>query len=335
MSKHNQENSKLNLDMWLKITCAIRLAMNSRKLTPSYEEMLRKYLHLTVKHTLSESDSSELEFILSQACRDESLMTLTQLIDQHVDLVSDVPNTEILAEIEAGRTKSLERILGTAFDAQKPADSVKPMKENPQVRPHFCRRILSKYLLPLSVTFVGLVLPVIFAREIPILSRYTRETVNLGWIDKFFSDPEANSISAESPKQTPKDSNENFCHQEEVGWVSPSLDGHRTAYGEVFRNSEYTAAHAFLPPGSKIHMRSETNSQSVEVEVNDRNQLLMVSYTAAHKLGVLEEGIAPVTVTHIEIREEELDELNTYQRTQLKQFQRHCQSLILHNYQTQ
>ncbi|MDB9526665.1 septal ring lytic transglycosylase RlpA family protein [Oscillatoria sp. CS-180] len=254
-------------------------------------------------------------------------MALTQLINQHVDLVSNTTNKGILAKIEAGRIASLEKILGTTFNAHKKASSAKKVREKPANRIGFCRRLLVRYLLPVSATVITLILPTLYIREVSIFIKQARKSVASGWTERVASMPEKGTKAtiAENKSTNPHTS---FCSQEEIRWVDRDLDGERTAYGKVFRNSELTAAHAFLPPGSKIHIQSAATSQPIELEVNDRNPSLLVSYTAAHKLGVIEQGTAAVTVTQVEIQEEELDELNDSQRTQLDQFQEDCTSLI-------
>ncbi|MGB3614400.1 MAG: RlpA-like double-psi beta-barrel domain-containing protein [Elainellaceae cyanobacterium] len=127
------------------------------------------------------------------------------------------------------------------------------------------------------------------------------------------------------------------CRNQSVGWIDPTLDGEFTLYEEVFKNSEATAAHAFLPPGSKIHLKSEATGQPVVVKVNERvkqdeqvdeqSKDLLVSYSAARQLGVVEAGVAPVTVEHVEVSQQK-DVLSETQRRQLAHFQEDCSSLV-------
>jgi rare lipoprotein A (peptidoglycan hydrolase) len=77
--------------------------------------------------------------------------------------------------------------------------------------------------------------------------------------------------------------------------------GHRTASGVRYDEHELTAAHASLPLGSKVKVSSETTGRSVIVTINDRpgtrSRVIDLSYEAAKELGLLNRGIALVTLT--------------------------------------
>src|SRR5690606_4602071 len=53
-----------------------------------------------------------------------------------------------------------------------------------------------------------------------------------------------------------------------ASWYGPGFAGKRTASGERFDPTEYTAAHRTLPFGSKV--RVTHNGRSVVVRINDR-----------------------------------------------------------------
>ncbi|MEO0409058.1 MAG: hypothetical protein AAF289_17080, partial [Cyanobacteria bacterium P01_A01_bin.135] len=129
----------------------------------------------------------------------------------------------------------------------------------------------------------------------------------------------------------------NECRNELVGWTNSSYDGKSTFYEKTFRSSESTAAHEFLPPGSKIYLKSEVTNHSVVVKVNEklhpvpdqdksaeRSESIRVSYSAARQLDMVEDGITPVVVKHVEVRKDEIDKLSDDQRDQLAQFQSNC-----------
>lgn len=48
------------------------------------------------------------------------------------------------------------------------------------------------------------------------------------------------------------------------------FNGRKTASGETFSNSKYTAAHRKLPFGTKLKVTNKANGKSVVVTVNDR-----------------------------------------------------------------
>jgi rare lipoprotein A len=80
---------------------------------------------------------------------------------------------------------------------------------------------------------------------------------------------------------------------------SDKLNGRKTASGQVFRQSELTAAHPSLPFGTKVKVTNTQNNKSVEVRINDRGpkqagRVIDLSSAAAAKIGIRKTGTAPV-----------------------------------------
>jgi rare lipoprotein A (peptidoglycan hydrolase) len=77
--------------------------------------------------------------------------------------------------------------------------------------------------------------------------------------------------------------------------------GHRTASGTRYDEHELTAAHASLPLGSKVRVSAEATGRSVIVTINDRpgtrSRVIDLSYEAAKELGLLQRGVALVTLS--------------------------------------
>ena len=78
-----------------------------------------------------------------------------------------------------------------------------------------------------------------------------------------------------------------------ASWYGPGFAGRRTANGERFNPSEYTAAHRTLPFGSKV--RVTHNGRSVVVRINDRGpfhggRVIDLSQAAAEDLGLRSAG---------------------------------------------
>jgi rare lipoprotein A len=72
---------------------------------------------------------------------------------------------------------------------------------------------------------------------------------------------------------------------------SDALDGKRTASGEVYRKSGFTAAHRTLPFGTRVRVTNPKNQKSVHVTVTDRGPrearlLVDLSRAAFTELGV-------------------------------------------------
>ncbi len=82
-------------------------------------------------------------------------------------------------------------------------------------------------------------------------------------------------------------------------------DGRLTASGERFDKDKLTAAHFDLPFGTRIRVRNLTNDRYVDLVVTDRfpsetlkkGRIVDVSYGAAKKLRMIEDGVVPVEIT--------------------------------------
>jgi rare lipoprotein A len=77
--------------------------------------------------------------------------------------------------------------------------------------------------------------------------------------------------------------------------------GGRTASGERSGPSELTAAHRTLPFGTRVLVTNMHNGRSVTVRINDRGpfnrgRIIDVSTAAARELGMINSGIATVSV---------------------------------------
>ena len=78
--------------------------------------------------------------------------------------------------------------------------------------------------------------------------------------------------------------------------------GRRTSSGERYNPARMTAAHNFIPLGTKVQVTNLDNDRMVVVTVNDRckkrkNRLIDLSRAAARKLDFLRQGRARVMIT--------------------------------------
>jgi rare lipoprotein A len=76
---------------------------------------------------------------------------------------------------------------------------------------------------------------------------------------------------------------------------------YQTAVGERFNPEAMTAAHRTLPFGTKVRVTNNNNGRSVVVRINDRGpfiggRVIDLSYGAARVIGMISNGIAPVTI---------------------------------------
>jgi rare lipoprotein A len=86
-----------------------------------------------------------------------------------------------------------------------------------------------------------------------------------------------------------------------ASYYGASFAGRRTASGERFDPSGFTAAHRDLPFGTKIRVTNLDNGRTVIVRINDRGpyadgRIVDVSWAAARELGMLRSGVARVRV---------------------------------------
>ena len=84
-----------------------------------------------------------------------------------------------------------------------------------------------------------------------------------------------------------------------ASYYAAKFDGRRTASGETFRNSGYTAAHRTLPFGTMVKV--SRGGREVVVKINDRGpftkgRVIDVSQAAARDLGLIGPGHATVTL---------------------------------------
>lgn len=86
-----------------------------------------------------------------------------------------------------------------------------------------------------------------------------------------------------------------------ASWYGRRYHGKLTSNGESYDMYGMSAAHPTLPLPSYVRITSVANGRSVVVRVNDRgpfidSRLIDLSYTAAHKLGIVSGGSALVDV---------------------------------------
>lgn len=86
-----------------------------------------------------------------------------------------------------------------------------------------------------------------------------------------------------------------------ASWYGKEFSGRRTASGEAFNPSEYTAAHRSLPFGSRVRVTHNRTGKSVVVRINDRGpfshgRLIDLSQAAASELGIVRAGSGEVSL---------------------------------------
>ena len=92
-----------------------------------------------------------------------------------------------------------------------------------------------------------------------------------------------------------------FTQTGQGSYYADKFAGRPTASGKPYRPGKLTAAHNTLPFGTHIRVTNTRTGRSVKVVVNDRGphvkgRIVDVSKRAARKLGLVDAGVAPVTL---------------------------------------
>jgi rare lipoprotein A len=100
---------------------------------------------------------------------------------------------------------------------------------------------------------------------------------------------------------------EEFRHSETgtASWYGPGFHGKSTANGEVYDQSDHTAAHRTLQMPCVLRVTNLDTGQSTIVRVNDRgpyarSRILDVSRAAAEELGMVGHGTARIRIDQME-----------------------------------
>ena len=90
-----------------------------------------------------------------------------------------------------------------------------------------------------------------------------------------------------------------------ASWYGPGFYGRRTASGERLSPSAMTAAHPYLPFGTKVRVTNLWNGRSEVVRINDRGpfhggRVIDLAQGAAQALGLTASGVARVKLEVLE-----------------------------------
>jgi rare lipoprotein A len=101
--------------------------------------------------------------------------------------------------------------------------------------------------------------------------------------------------------QTAADSDDFHGQRGVASFYGKKHQGKRTASGTRFDEQEMTAAHPWLPFGTKVLVTVESTGRAVMVTITDRlpsrRRIIDLSREAAARLGILRQGVAMVTLT--------------------------------------
>lgn len=88
-----------------------------------------------------------------------------------------------------------------------------------------------------------------------------------------------------------------------ASFYSESFNGRKTANGEIYQSSRYTAAHKTLPFGTKVKVTNLSNGKSVKVRINDRGpfvpgRIIDLTRAAARKIDMENAGVVKVKIKY-------------------------------------
>ncbi|CAM3567699.1 septal ring lytic transglycosylase RlpA family protein [Halomonas lysinitropha] len=107
-----------------------------------------------------------------------------------------------------------------------------------------------------------------------------------------------------------------YSRQGQASWYGEKFHGYATANGEIYDMYKMSAAHRSLPLPSFVRVTSLENGRSAIVRVNDRGPFhsdreIDLSYAAAARLGILEQGTGGVKVEVIDVERWSADNAGT------------------------
>jgi len=118
-----------------------------------------------------------------------------------------------------------------------------------------------------------------------------------GWIGAQANDQTVTG----NPSATATDAQASFNQEHGVAsWYGGAWNGRRTASGEVFDKNAMTAAHHWLPFGTRVRVTLQDTGEQIVVTITDRlaaaKRVIDLSQGAAQALGMLGRGVARVTI---------------------------------------
>lgn len=99
-----------------------------------------------------------------------------------------------------------------------------------------------------------------------------------------------------------KETSEGYREEGTASWYGWEFHGRKTSSGPLFNMFELTAAHKSLPLPSYVQVTNLENGRHIVVKITDRGpfvgeRLIDLSYAAAERLGMLEQGTARVEIS--------------------------------------
>jgi len=119
--------------------------------------------------------------------------------------------------------------------------------------------------------------------------------------------PTQRPYTVNGKRYEPLSSHQGFEQEGIASSYGREFHGRTTSNGEPFDMNAMTAAHKTLPMGVYVRVLHKRSGKEVVVRINDRgpfvgDRIIDLSESAAARLGMLQEGLAPVKVTALGYR---------------------------------
>lgn len=116
------------------------------------------------------------------------------------------------------------------------------------------------------------------------------------------------AISLHTPATTKAKVPPGFVQKGIASYYHDRFHGRKTASGEPYNKTAFTAAHKSLPLGTRVRVTSLRTGESIEVEINDRGpfvkgRIIDLSRRAARALGMLRKGLDKVEIEVLSVPE--------------------------------
>jgi rlpA-like protein len=120
--------------------------------------------------------------------------------------------------------------------------------------------------------------------------------------------PAPNTYSVKGKIYTTKDADEakNYSKEGLASYYHLKFNGNKTASGDIYNSSLFTAAHKTLPINSYALVTNLHNNRKVIVRINDRGpfsdkRLIDLSHAAAKELGLISRGTGQVRIEALHV----------------------------------
>ncbi len=109
------------------------------------------------------------------------------------------------------------------------------------------------------------------------------------------------SYTVKGKRYHPLSSSAGFVQRGRASWYGHKFHGRLTSNGERYNMYGRTAAHKTLPFNTYVQVTNLRNGRRTVVRINDRGpfvrgRIIDLTYTAAHELRMVEDGVVPVKI---------------------------------------